>query len=53
MTTHKTCYLGIGGTTSHSAKPASGQVAGYPAEAGIQLIQQAPYCGDKTQLHFE
>ncbi len=26
----------IDGTTSHSTKPASGQVVGYPAQAGIQ-----------------
>jgi hypothetical protein len=25
-------------TTSHSTKPASGQVAGYPAKAGIQWV---------------
>ena len=30
----------IDGTTSHSTKPASGQVAGYPAQAGIQQVEQ-------------
>jgi ATP-dependent helicase/nuclease subunit A len=30
----------IDGTISHSTKPASGQVAGYPAQAGIQTIEQ-------------
>jgi ATP-dependent helicase/nuclease subunit A len=31
----------IDGTTSHSTKPASGQVAGYPAQAGIQQIENS------------
>ncbi len=30
------CECVIGVTTSHSTKPANGQVAGYPAQAGIQ-----------------
>ncbi len=47
-------------TTSHSTKPASGQVAGYPAQAGIQIVEQAsrietnPLCrplrGDENSL---
>jgi len=28
------------GATSHSTKPASGQVAGYPAQAGVQSIEK-------------
>jgi hypothetical protein len=31
----------IDGTTSQSTKPASWQVAGYPAQAGIQLLENA------------
>ena len=30
--------LSLDSTTSHSTKPASGRVAGYPAKAGIQMI---------------
>ena len=33
----------IDGTTSHSTKPASGQVAGYPAKAGIQSNKSAGF----------
>jgi hypothetical protein len=32
-------------TTSHSTKPASWQVAGYPAEAGIQLFENHRVAG--------
>jgi hypothetical protein len=35
----------IDGTTSQSTKPASWQVAGYPAKAGIQrFYQKMPLC---------
>ncbi|MBU1215131.1 MAG: hypothetical protein KKF58_00265 [Gammaproteobacteria bacterium] len=32
----------IDGAASQSTKPASWQVAGYPAQAGIQMIEQFP-----------
>ncbi len=36
-------------TTSHSTKPASGQVAGYPAQAGIQTIQDTSATRNQNQ----
>jgi hypothetical protein len=37
-------------TTSHSTKPASWQVAGYPAQAGIQLIKNFCKAGQKLNV---
>ncbi len=41
--TYNTAVIDV--ATSHSTKPASGQVAGYPAQAGIQLIERCPRSG--------
>jgi hypothetical protein len=35
----------IDGTTSQSTKPASWQVAGYPAQAGIQTVEKSRVAG--------
>jgi hypothetical protein len=37
-------------TTSHSTKPTSGQVAGYPAKAGIQIICKSPRSGTTPKV---
>ena len=39
----------IGVTSSHSTKPASRQVAGYPAKAGIQQ-EKIPHSGQKLDV---
>ncbi|MEQ1590107.1 MAG: hypothetical protein ABL902_07130 [Gallionella sp.] len=37
-------------TTSHSTKPASGQVAGYPVQTGIQLLKSAHAWREQNQM---